>query len=112
MTVTIAASVPEPFVHLDNRALVLCNGTRAVGFALGSAGRWLEETFMIILDERRATRAQGERVIGGFLSEDGQTVTLYGGDREDLLAVTLPVAEFEALQQALTDIVHQAPRGH
>ena len=51
-------------------------------------------------------------MIGGFLSEDGQTVTLYGGEREDLLAVTLSAAEFEALQRALTDVVHQTPRGH
>lgn len=103
---TISGGVPAPFLHVDNRSVMLCSGGRAVGFSLSSAGRWLEETLMIILDEGRATRTQGERVLGGFLSEDRQTATVYGGSRVDLIVVTVARDELEALQAAVTEAVH------
>ena len=106
MDLTITAGVPAPFVRLDSRTLLLSSGPRAVGFALSSAGRWIEETLMIILDEGRATRAQGERVLGGFRAEDG-TVTLYGGSREDLIVVALSADELESLQVAVTETLHR-----
>ncbi len=112
MPMTVNAALPSPFVHLDNRAFVLSSGGRAISFALSSAGRWLEETLMIILDEGRATRTQGDRVLGGFISEDERTVTVYGGSREDLIVVAVDTPEFEKLQKALTDALHQHPDAH
>jgi hypothetical protein len=61
---------------------------------------------MIILDEGRATRAQGERVFGGFRDAEGRRVTLYGGGRDDLVVVTIGAAELERLQEAVTETVH------
>jgi hypothetical protein len=106
MDLTIAAETAAPFVRLDSRTLVLSHGPRAVAFSLSSAGRFVEETLMIVLDEGRATRAQGDRVFGGFKSEDGVRVTLYGGTRDDLVVVAIGAADQERLQQAVTETVH------
>ena len=105
MELTIAGEPAKPFVRLDSRTLVLCHGPRAVAFSLSSAGRFVEETLMIILDEGRATRAQGDRVFGGFKGEEGE-VTLYGGTRDDLVVVAIASAELERLQAAVTETVH------
>ena len=104
MELTIAGEPAKPFVRLDSRTLVLCHGPRAVAFSLSSAGRFVEETLMIILDEGRATRAQGDRVLGGFKSDDG--VTLYGGTRDDLVVVVIAAGDLERLQTAVTETVH------
>ncbi len=106
MELTITGEGSKPFVRLDSRTLLLCNGLRAVGFALSSSGVWLEETLMIILDDGRATRAQGDRVFGGFRDEEDTHVTLYGGTRDDLVVVVLDAASVEQLQRAVTDTVH------
>src|SRR3954447_7615162 len=79
MELTIAGEMAAPFVRLDSRTLVLCSGPRAVAMSLSSAGRFVEETLMIVLDEGRATRAQGERVFGGFRDEEGKRGALYRG---------------------------------
>src|SRR5262245_54009669 len=106
MELTIAGEPAKPFVRLDSRTLLLCHGPRAVAFSLSSSGRFVEETLMIILDEGRATRAQGDRAFGGFKSEDGERVTLYGGARDDLVVVVIGAAELERLQEAVTETVH------
>jgi hypothetical protein len=106
MELTIAGDVSAPFVRLDSRTLLLCSGSRAVALSLSSAGRFVEETLMIILDEGRATRAQSDRVFGGFKSDDGERVTLYGGTRDDLVVVVIGAAELERLQLAVTETVH------
>lgn len=103
---TIAGEPSAPFVRLDSRTLVLCHGPRAVAFSLSSAGRFVEETLIIILDEGRATRAQGDRVFGGFKSEEGEGVTLYGGTRDDLVVVVIAAGDLERLQTAVTETVH------
>jgi hypothetical protein len=103
---TIAGEAAAPCVRLDSRTLVLSCGPRAVAFSLSSSGRFVEETLMIILDEGRATRAQGERVFGGFRDADGRRVTLYGGMREDLVVVAIAADEVESLQKAVTETVH------
>jgi hypothetical protein len=105
MELTIAAETAAPFVRLDSRTLVISHGPRAVAFSLSSAGRFVEETLMIILDESRATRAQGDRVLGGFKGEDGR-ITLYGGTRDDLVVVAIGAADLERLQQAVTETLH------
>ena len=104
MELTIAGEAAAPFVRLDSRTLVLSHGPRAVAFSLSSSGRFVEETLMIILDEGRATRAQGDRVLGGFKAEEG--VTLYGGTRDDLVVVAIGAADLERLQVAVTETVH------
>ena len=106
MELTIAGDVAVPFVRLDSRTLLLCSGPRAVAFSLSSSGVFVEETLMIILDDGRATRAQGDRVFGGFRDEEGQRVTLYGGSRDDLAVVVIGAAELERLQLAVTETVH------
>ena len=106
MELTIAGEVAAPFVRLDSRTLLLCSGPRAVSLSLSSSGRFVEETLMIVLDEGRATRAQGDRVFGGFRDDEGQRVTLYGGTRDDLVAVVIGAAELERLQVAVTETVH------
>jgi hypothetical protein len=106
MELTIAGEVAAPFVRLDNRALVLSCGARAVGFSLSSSGVFVEETLMIILDDGRATRTQGERMFGGFRDAEGRRVTLYGGTRDDLVVVAIGAAELERLQVAVTETVH------
>jgi hypothetical protein len=106
MELTIAGEVAAPFVRLDSRTLLLCSGSRAVAFSLSSSGVFVEETLMIILDEGRATRAQGDRVFGGFRDADAERITLYGGTRDDLVVVVLGAPEVERLQQAVTETVH------
>ncbi len=106
MEITITGEFSDPFVRLDSRTLLLCSGRRAVGFALSSSGVWLEETLMIILDDGRATRTQGDRVFGGFRDEESTRVTLYGGTRDDLVVIVVDVTSLERLQQAVTDTVH------
>jgi hypothetical protein len=106
MELTIAGDVAAPFVRLDSRTLLLCSGAHAVAFSLSSSGRFVEETLMIVLDEGRATRAQGDRVFGGFRDDEGQRVTLYGGTRDDLVVVVIGSAELERLQGAVTETVH------
>jgi hypothetical protein len=103
---TIAGEAAAPFVRLDSRTLVLSHGPRAVAFSLSSSGRFVEETLMIVLDEGRATRAQGDRVFGGFRGEEGGSVTLYGGTRDDLVVVAIGAADLERLQVAVTETVH------
>ena len=106
MELTISGDSAAPFVRLDSRTLVLCNGPSAVAFSLSSSGRFVEETLMIVLDEGRATRTQGERVFGGFREADSERVTIYGGTRDDLVVVVLAAAELERLQQAVTETLH------
>ena len=97
-SLTLAARTPPPYVHLDNRGLVLCNGPRSV---LIAAARypWLAETLEVIAAERRATRTQGDHVLGGYV--DGDEVTLYAGFREDLISLAVERAAFDALRKAL-----------
>jgi hypothetical protein len=97
-SLTLAALTPEPYVHLDNRGMVLCNGPRCV---MISAGRypWVAETLSLIAAERRATRTQGDHVLGGFQGDDA--VMPYAGFREDLISVGLAPAAFATLREAL-----------
>jgi hypothetical protein len=97
-SVTVGARLPEPYVHLDNRGLILCNGTRCVCIP-GAQLRTVAETFEIIADEHRATRTSGPHLIGGYVVAD--TVTLYAGTTDDLASVTLSRIDFDELRVAL-----------
>lgn len=97
-SVTVSARVPEPYVHLDNRGLILCNGPRCVCVP-GAQLRTVAETFEIIADESRATRTSGAHLVGGYIS--GEEVTLYAGTTDDLASVTLSRIDFDELRVAL-----------
>ena len=99
MTLTLGAERPEPHVHLDNRALFVCDGARTVMFSLAQT-RWLAETLEILAQEGRATRSQQHHVFGGFRGSDG-AIVLYAGAQEDLVAVRLSGAAFDELRATL-----------
>jgi hypothetical protein len=52
-SLTITAHRPEPYVHLDNRGLVICNGLRCVLVPAANL-RWAAETCDLIATEERA----------------------------------------------------------
>jgi hypothetical protein len=97
-SLTLEARAPAPYVHLDNRALVLCNGSDCV--VLPSARfPWVRDTFALIADERRATRTQGEHVLGGFV--DGGGVVLFAGGRDAITSVRVEAGAFATLRERL-----------
>ena len=98
-SLTVQARLPNPYVHVDNRGLILCNGPRCVSIP-ASGLRACAETFEIIAGEKRATRTQGQHLVGGYI--DGGYVVLYAGTQDDLVSVSLNSSEFEALRQALS----------
>jgi hypothetical protein len=96
--ITVPARLPAPYIHVDNRALVLCNGAQCA-YIPAAQLRQCAETFQIIADEGRATRAQGPHVVGGYLS--GSEVVIYAGSQDDLLSVTVSSADFASLREAI-----------
>jgi hypothetical protein len=97
-SLTVAASTPEPYVHLDSRGLVISNGPRCV-LVPSSGFRFAAETLDIIADEGRATRMQHDRLLGGYAV--GQGVVLFGGMRDDLVSVRLDRDAFDRLRVAM-----------
>ena len=95
---TVPARLPAPYIHADNRGMVLCNGPQCVLIA-ASQLRQCAETFAIIADEGRATRQQAQHVVGGYRL-DGQVV-LYAGTQDRLLSVTISEADFAAVREAI-----------
>ncbi len=94
---TVKASAPSaPYLHLDNRALIIYDGRGVVMFPHGSF-LWLSETLRVLGEERRATRQQGPNVFGGFLHDDGRA-TLFAGTVHHL--VTVEVGERELAEVA------------
>ena len=96
--ITVGAKLPAPYIHADNRGLVLCNGPQCA-FVPGSQLRACAETFEIIATEKRATRVQGPHLVGGYI--DGGYVVLYAGTVDDLVSVSLNSGEFDALRGAM-----------
>jgi hypothetical protein len=95
---TVSARLPAPYVHADNRGMVICNGPQCV-FIAASQLRSCSETFEIIAAEGRATRAQGPHVVGGY-KVDG-SVVLYAGTQDLLLSVQVTDSEFTALRETI-----------
>ena len=93
---TVPARSPKPYIHLDNRGLVLFDGGRCVIFAGATLG-WVRETIGILLEEKRATRHRGEHFLGGMVSADGGTATLYGGPADDMATLDVEVDALRAL---------------
>jgi hypothetical protein len=98
VTLTVPARLPAPYVHVDNRGMVICNGAQCVSIA-ASQMRTYAETFRIITAEGRATRSQGPHVVGGYVS--GDDVVLYAGTHDDLISVTLTRSDFGSLCEAM-----------
>ena len=97
---TISAQTPRPYLHLDNRALVIHDGRRSVAFG-SSAYKWLAETVAVLVQEQRATRQQGSRIFGGFIRADG-TATLFGGTMDDLVTCDVAFNDLRNLHSGLT----------
>jgi hypothetical protein len=98
-SLTLNAEAPAPYVHLDNRALVLCNGSSCV--ILPSARfPWVRETFALIASERRATRTQGDHVLGGFATDEG--IVLFAGERDSLVSVVVSRDAFATLRERIS----------
>jgi len=102
-SISVPARLPAPYVHADNRGMVMCNGPRCVCIP-GSQLRTFAETFTLIADEGRATRSQGDHVAGGYVV--GDDVILYAGTQDDLVSVTVTAADFNELRKA----IEQRPR--
>ena len=97
---TVPGRSVDPYLHLDNRGLVLWDGGRGVllpGALLG----WVRETIELLLDEKRATRHRGDQYLGGWLSDDGATATVYGGPPENLVSLAVSVEDLTALRTRL-----------
>lgn len=109
MSFAITGTTPEPYVHCDNRGLVLSSGGRCVAFVGGGQLMWAAETLDIIAADGRATRSQHERVLGGFRVDDQRAVVLFGGERGMIVTVQLTSDGFEALRRTLAD---SQPRRH
>src|SRR3954451_4295439 len=98
-SVTVTARLPAPYVHGDNRGLVLCNGPQCV-YVPAASLRACAETFEILASEGRATRMQGPHVVGGYKAAGD--VVLYAGTQDELLSVTLTEADFTVLREAIS----------
>ena len=97
---TVPARAPSPYLHLDNRGFVMFDGSRCVIFAGNTLG-WVRETIELLLEEKRATRHRGDHYLGGMVSDDGQTATLYGGPADDLATLDVDVEALGAVRDML-----------
>jgi hypothetical protein len=97
---TIAASTPAPYVHVDNRALVLHDGRTCVVYNHATFA-WISETLRVLVEEGRATRQQGTQVFGGFV-HDGDAATLYAGTAYGLITCDVTLAGLRELHAKLS----------
>ena len=95
---TIGATAADPYVHLDERALVLSDGQHTVTFETARL-RWIGDTLAILAAEGRATRTQSEHTFGGFEAEGGEFV-LYASTAHAALSLRVRRADVESLLQA------------
>ncbi len=95
----LGARASDPYVHLDNRALVIYDGYRGVMFPSAMLG-WVRETVKLLAEEKRATRRQGDHVLGGLVAEDG-TVILYGGQADALASLEIDVSTLGQIYEKL-----------
>jgi hypothetical protein len=97
---TVPARAPSPYLHLDNRGFVMFDGSRCVIFAGNTLG-WVRDTIELLIEEKRATRHRGDHFLGGMVSDDRQTVTLYGGPADALATVDVGMDALSAVRDGL-----------
>jgi hypothetical protein len=93
---TATAQPVEPYLHVDNRGMVVSDGRRCVAFPVATLG-WIAETIQLLVEEKRATRRQGDLILGGFVSEDGTTATIYAGPAHDMATLRVSVSSLGEL---------------
>ena len=97
--VTVVATEVAPFVHVDERAMVLCDGRHTV--VLDAARlRWASETLEVLADEGRATRTQHTHTLGGFRTPDDQVV-LYAVSEQTAVSLSVSAEDFQTLRSRL-----------
>ena len=99
-SITIAGRGVGPYLHADNRGLVIFDGGRCV-LVPATMLPWVAETIGILLDEKRATRHRGDVNFGGFVADDGASVTLYAGPAADMATLQVPVEALASLRDQL-----------
>jgi hypothetical protein len=97
---TISGRTVDPYLHVDNRGLVVFDGQRGVVFA-GAVMGWVRETIELLLDEKRATRHRGDQYLGGWVDEGAGVVTVYAGPADALVSLALPVETLAGLRERL-----------
>lgn len=97
---TVEGRTVSPYMHLDNRGLVVFDGSRCVMLSANTLP-WVRETIELVLDEKRATRRQGDHYLGGFLAEDGRSATIFAGPADDLATLRVDVDALAALRDQL-----------
>ena len=95
----LSVQPPAPYVYVDNRAIVISNGSQGVLFSRALT-RWLSETLEILALEKRGTRIQQQHVFGGHVADTGD-VTLFAGSHDDVVSVQLSAEAFAAFQAEL-----------
>jgi hypothetical protein len=98
-SLTVPAWVPEPHLHLDNRALIVHGGARTLRVG-ASSFPWVLETLELIDREGRASRSSGQLFAGGFVGADDMR-TLYFGIGEEFVSVAVGRDAFDSLRDAL-----------
>jgi hypothetical protein len=99
MTLMLPVKPPDPYVYVDNRAIVISNGTQGVLFSRALT-RWLSETLEILALEKRGTRMQQQHVFGGHVAENGDVV-LFAGSHDDVVSVQMSATAFAEFQAEL-----------
>jgi hypothetical protein len=97
---TVTGSAVQPYLHIDNRGLIVWDGQRGVVFA-GALMGWVRETIELLLDEKRATRHRGDHYLGGWVDEAAGVVTVYAGPESGLVSLQLPVDVLAGLRDRL-----------
>lgn len=97
---TVTGRPTEPYLHVDNRGLVVFDGQRGVIFAGAMLG-WVRETIELLIDEKRATRHRGDHYLGGWVDEAAGVVTLYAGPADGIVSLQVGLDVLGGLRDKL-----------
>ncbi len=97
---TVTGGTVDPYLHVDNRGMVVFDGRRGVIFAAAVMG-WVRETIELLLDEKRATRHRGEQFLGGWVDDATGCVTIYAGRPDALVSLELSLDTLAGLRDRL-----------
>jgi hypothetical protein len=97
---TLPAQGAEPYLYLDNRGLILFDGSRGVLLPENMLG-WVRETIGLLIDEKRATRHRGDHWFGGVVADDGGSATMYAGGPESLVSVVVSMDALSTVRERL-----------